>query len=71
MFAFALLLSAVLPAAFALPANNSAPYGYNIHPNGNKNKCVDLRGDVQSDGTLVQMYVEFLFNSLSSFAHLF
>lgn len=30
-----------------------------IHPNGNNNKCLDVRGAVYANGTPVQMYVVF------------
>lgn len=27
-----------------------------LHPNGNVNKCLDVRGDIRANGTAVQMY---------------
>jgi hypothetical protein len=34
-----------------------APPTFQIHPNGNKNKCLDVRGAVFENNTPVDMYV--------------
>ncbi|KAG6827539.1 hypothetical protein H0H92_011418 [Tricholoma furcatifolium] len=36
------------------PPRNSPPV--NIHPNGDKSKCLDVRGDVVANGTAIQIY---------------
>lgn len=54
---------ALLSAAGSGGSGGSAPPpppptgSHQIHPNGNKAKCLDVKGGVLANGTPVQMYV--------------
>ena len=51
MFPKVILGALFASVAFAAPA----PGSFQLHPNGNNAKCLDVKGDVLANGTAVQM----------------
>ncbi|KAJ8520470.1 hypothetical protein ONZ45_g2708 [Pleurotus djamor] len=49
--------SSAPPSSTTMPPPTSTPKPFiQLHPNGNKSKCVDVRGGVVANGTPVQIY---------------